>query len=39
MRDSQVKICVSEKTYTNIRTKLKELFRMGRGHDLESFIR
>lgn len=39
MKDARVRIRVPEKTCLKMRRKLKELFRMGRGRNLESFIR
>lgn len=39
MKEPRVRIRVPEKTCTKMRGKLKELFRMGRGRNLESFIR
>lgn len=39
MKDARVRIRVPEKTCTMMRGKLKELFSMGRGRNLESFMR
>lgn len=39
MKEPRARIRVPEKTCTKMRGKLKELFRMGRGRSLESFIR
>jgi RNA-directed DNA polymerase len=39
LKDARVRIRVPQKTCQKMKGKLKELFRMGRGRNLESFIR